>query len=220
MISVGWDTGLTNACTVLDVPPWDARPSFVSTRTIAIGHKVALAKPRRLKGKGKGGKEGREQTHETVIDDDDLIEFWGEARCVLEYIKATSAPPFVVTVERADKAIARHGFGSNMGTGIVRASWLGGEIASIARSIFGARNVWTVNEEKWRNALIGGAPRARDEKEDHVIARVLPSAISGWPESSNNHNRDSGGVAVFGARRYRMLQLRDGLNSIGKVTVA
>lgn len=210
MISIGVDTGLANAITVLDAPPGAARPRLVSTRTIAIGHKVKLAKPRRLKGAGKNGADHRLQLDETVIDDGDLREFWLECRDVFERLKERCAP-LVVTVERVDKVIPRARFGGSMGTGLVRAAWIGGEIASLARAVFGPESVYTVSEEHWREALIGGTP-AKGMSEDQMIARLIPMVVEGWPDTSNNHNRDSGGIAYWGINRVRMVALRDRLN--------
>lgn len=204
MISVGVDDGLENAIVALDIEP-GKRPRFISKRTIAIGHQVKLHRPIRKRN-------GAEQTHERVIGDADLVEFWGEVRDVLEHIAHGGAVTraggrVIVTIERVSKVVERDRFGGSMATGLVNGNWMGGEIAGIARWIFGAGAVTTRSETEWRRTVIGAHDVGRGLTEDQQLGIIIPRAIDGWPAKSNPHERDAGGIALDGAERARVRSL-------------
>ena len=206
MISIGGDDGLENAIVALDVEP-GRRPRFISKRTIAIGHQVPLRRPIRKKN-------GAVQTHERTIGDADLIEFWGEARAVLQELAAHPAAMsgVIVSVERVIKAVERDRFGGSMATGLTNGNWMGGEIAGIARWIFGAGAVVTRSEAEWRNTVIGAHDVGRGLTEDQQLGILIPRLIDGWPPKSNPHERDAAGLALDGAARAAAI-IRSGMNA-------
>lgn len=200
MISIGVDDGLENAIVALDVEP-RIRPRFLMKRTISIGHLVPLRRPIRKKS-------GAVQTHERMIGDADLVEFWREARDVLRGIEMEAAVRFneevIVSAERVLKVVERDRFGGSMATGLVNGNWMGGEIAGIARWIFGAGAVTTRSENEWRRTVIGAHDVGRGLTEDQQLGILIPRLIDGWPAKSNPHERDAAGLALDGAERARV----------------
>lgn len=152
---------------------------FDEKGTIEVGHQVDIAPRKR--------KNAPAITHETMIDDDDLAKlrdnvdriFWGQPRWT------------IVTLERVIRVKPRGRMSAHMATCLASCSWVGGEIASVARER--GFTVQTVDAEAWRLALTG-----KTGPTDREVARAIRERIEGWPAQSNAHERDSGGVCVHG----------------------
>lgn len=83
---------------------------------------------------------------------------------------------------------------------MLASEWIGGEIASAARSMFGehAHRIGTCGRSEWSRAIV------KHRATDNDVAKVVTAAIKGWPKRSNAHHRDGGGIALFGANRWRV----------------
>lgn len=202
MISIGVDTGLNCAFTWLDcLAP--SRPEFLGTRTLDVGHRVPLAKPRRFR-------DGRTQTEETIVDSNDFRILYDTALALFVSVKSHGLP-CIVTVEAVDKIKPRARLGKSMAmaTSLNVSSRIAGEVAGAARCVFGSDVVSYEPEDVWRSAIIG---KGRHEDEDKAVERVIKATVIGWPSKSNVHARDGGGIALYGARRAQ-------LSAIGAVSL-
>jgi Holliday junction resolvasome RuvABC endonuclease subunit len=100
------------------------------------------------------------------------------------------AIPALVCVERVERVHGSPRMGSAYAEGLVRAAWLGGEIAQWCRSR-GARVV-TCSAGTWRGALCGSS-----QATDAAIAAMVRLRIRDWPARSNAHERDAAGCALW-----------------------
>jgi Holliday junction resolvasome RuvABC endonuclease subunit len=99
-------------------------------------------------------------------------------------------PIDLVAVERVEHVHGSDRMGSSYAEGLTRAAWIGGEIAGAARAR--GLKVVTVDAPTWRSALVGSR-RASDAE----VKRMVLTRIPGWPSSSNAHERDAAGVALW-----------------------
>lgn len=146
---------------------------------------------------------GTEVTDETIAAARAYVVRWiygriDDLHCVYEWI---------VCVERTLRVYPRDSasghFNASQATELVHSEWIGGEIASAARTIFGEKqgeHVSTVGSLEWRaGVVLRGAT-------DADIARVVSGAVRGWPNGrklrDNKHTRDAAGVAMLASRKH------------------
>lgn len=96
----------------------------------------------------------------------------------------------LVAVERVEHVHGSARMGSSYAEGLTRAAWIGGEIAGMARAA--EIEVVTVEAGTWRAAL-AGARSATDAE----VKRMVMARVPGWPTTSNAHERDAAGVALY-----------------------
>lgn len=65
---------------------------------------------------------------------------------------------------------------------------------TIARFGDGSKRVTSFTAREWRKAIVG-----KPNPENREVTPVVLRMVNGWPKRSNNHERDAGGVAIFGA---------------------
>ncbi len=99
--------------------------------------------------------------------------------------------PDVVFVETVNFVYAREGFGADMGGHLVRAARLGGRLYQLAEDH--GFPVAEVAAERWRKCIVGNA-----RAENSQIKQVVLVRYGNWPKVSNNHERDGGGLCLFG----------------------
>lgn len=112
----------------------------------------------------------------------------------------TKYAPDVIFVESVHFVVPRAGFGSDMAGHLVRAAKLGGRLMQLAMDHgFAAEEV---SAEEWRKCMVGTAT-----PENAEIAPVILMRFSNWPQRSNNHERDAGGLCLYGLERALRLSL-------------
>lgn len=86
---------------------------------------------------------------------------------------------------------------------ILATTWIGGEAAGYARAKGFA--VTRLGAHEWRLAFIGAYTREGGEA-DAKVKRALSMLVRHYPERSNTHERDAGGVACVAARDWRRIK--------------
>ncbi len=108
--------------------------------------------------------------------------------------------PDVVLVETVLFVVDRAGLGAHMAGHLVRAARLGGRLYQLAEDHGFA--VEEVAAETWRRFVVG-----KSTAENAEIAPVVKMRFANWPKKSNNHERDAGGLLVYGLERALRAEL-------------
>lgn len=99
--------------------------------------------------------------------------------------------PDVVFVETVHFVVPRPGMGSDMAGHLSSAARLGGRLYQLAYDHGFA--VAEVTAERWRKIIAGSAQAENARIKGAVLLRY-----GNWPTTSNNHERDAGGLCAFG----------------------
>lgn len=186
---LGIDCGGHTSLTVLDTSA--ARPRFVHTETLRIGHDELRKKPRLIT--PSDGREPYMLTHRTVVDDADvdarlpeieaLILLHSVRRVIFERVRYASLP----ADPRAAASIATH---------LLYAS----EVRRAARDLAMRLGCQVVNVTAgaWRWIACGLITGTRAKlKARSFLATKIPELVEGWPERSDDHQRDAAGLVLW-----------------------
>lgn len=108
--------------------------------------------------------------------------------------------PDIVFVETVFDVFEREGLTANMAGHLVRAARLGGRIYQLAED-HGFR-AEEIAAETWRLRIVG-----KRSPENREITPVVKLRFLNWPKSSNNHERDAGGLLAYGLDKALREQL-------------
>jgi hypothetical protein len=112
----------------------------------------------------------------------------------------TKYAPDVVFVEAIRFVVPRAGFSTDMAGHLLFAAKLGSRILQLALDHgFAAEEV---SAEEWRKCMVGSAT-----PENAEITPVILMRYANWPKQSNNHERDAGGLCLYGLERALRLSL-------------
>lgn len=102
--------------------------------------------------------------------------------------------PDIVFVETVGFVVARVGFSPDMAGHLVAATELAGRLRQLALDHgFVAEKI---RAEEWRKQIVGTATPTNAQ-----ITPVIRLRFHNWPAQSNNHERDAGGLFLYGIER-------------------
>jgi GNAT superfamily N-acetyltransferase len=104
-----------------------------------------------------------------------------------------------IAMEAVEEVYRRHGFGTQMATGIAGATRVEGRIIEIAKAKGLRLEMCTGNE--WRRMVVG-------EFNDPAIRRMVLLRVDRLPKRTNVHMRDAMGTALFCYQRDRIQLMR------------
>lgn len=107
-----------------------------------------------------------------------------------------------VAVEQVLKVVDREGFSLSMASELAKTERVGGLILGAAR-ILGLQ--WSEPEAPaWRKALCGDR-----QASDALIKTIVGARVHGIPASTNSHQRDAMGVAIYAGIGAQLARVRD-----------
>jgi hypothetical protein len=186
-VTAGIDPGSRSLALAIAVG--DAAPlSLVHKSTHEVGETVPLLHPKKIRlvdGTERITTTRRELTPEAVDRlADELVETmtsYGVERLVLEHVDSVHIDPDNL---RAASSIA---------TNLVRSTWVGTEISVRARHV--GIEVVRVRPATWRARVAG---RGSKNAETELIPNAVRAGFFGWPDDANEHERDAGGLCLYG----------------------